>query len=256
MKKQNKYLIIILIAISVGCSIKPVSNNNCNCDRDLTESIVKSKDFNRLPKYDDTLTGRGFYNLPYDDNKALWFREVETPEKTKFTHLWNEYVPNHYIASQHSFIKYYKDKKGIELAFQFGPKDELWAYHVFVFRKIGCCYLATKSFFSHARFHDKLYAIIDKAKMDSLYSILAEQKTSNIEVIESYDNCGYFADNRNNKCFYINFIQDQIVETLWKDTSNTQFKAPDIQTQRIRPEIEKLFDFVDNQIIWNVTYSH
>src|SRR5690606_825443 len=121
----------------------------------------------------------------------------------KLTNLWNDYAPNNYHASHLDFIKNYQGKKDIELAFQFGPNGDLWAYHTFVIRKVGCCYLATRSYFRHARFTGKSYAILDKPQLDSLFSVINEQNILPLDTTETFDYCGYFLDNRNKKSFYI-----------------------------------------------------
>lgn len=254
MKRQTTIL-IILTALTIIYAFRPVIDSNCNCDKAATEKIIKSKDFNKLPQFDDTLTDKGFYSLSAADNRTLWYRDIENPEKTKFTNLWNDYAPNNYHASHLDFIKNYQGKKDIELAFQFGPNGDLWAYHTFVIKKIGCCYLATRSYFRHARFTGKKYAILDNEQLDSLFNVLSKQKYSNIGQTESFDYCGYFVDNRNNKTYYINFDKDQLTETTWHDTTKTEFPIPDIESQKPRPEIELLYDYVDNKIKWTKTYS-
>jgi hypothetical protein len=82
--------------------------------------------------------------------------------------------------------------------------------------------------------------------VDSLYLIIAYQKTMSVDTTENFDYCGYFVDNRNNKKFYINFDKDQMLVPSKHDTS--------IKTMQVRPEIDKLYDFVDNKIQWTKTY--
>jgi len=246
MRRQTT-IFIILIALTVIFAFRPVINNDCNCDKAATEKIIKSNNFNKLPQFDDTLTDKGFYSLSTADNKTLWYRDIENPEKTKFTSLWNDYARNNYHASHLDFIKNYQGKKDIELAFQFGPNGDLWAYHTFVIKKVGCCYLATRSYFRHARFTGKKYAILDKAQLDNLFNVLAEQKPHAIDTVETFDYSGYFMDNRNNKSFYINFEKDQLWVPSKQDTA--------IKTMEVRPEIDKLYDFVDDKIKWIKTYS-
>jgi len=246
--KRQPTIIIILTALTIIYAFRPVFNNDCVCDKSVVKKIIKDKDFNHISKFDDaSLTDSSFYELSAIDNKTLWYRDIENPEKTKFTDLWNDYAPNNYHASHLDFIKHYQSKKDIELAFQFGPNGDLWAYHTFVIRKVECCYLATRSYFRHARFTGKSYAIIDKSQLDTLFKVLAEQKTLNVDTTESFDYCGYFMDNRNNRSFYIAFEKDQLWVPTKKDTS--------IKTMEVRPEIKKLYDFVDHKIKWTKTYS-
>lgn len=246
MKRQTTIL-ITLTALTIIYAFRPEIDNDCNCDKAATETIIKSKDFNKLTQFDDTLTDEGFYSLSAADNRTLWYRDIENPEKTKFTNLWNDYAPNNYHASHLDFVKNYQGKKDIELAFQFGPNGDLWAYHTFVIKRIDCCYLATRSYFRHARFTGKSYAILNKAQLDSLFNVLSEQKPQAIDTIETFDYSGYFVDNRNNKSFYINFENDQLWVPTKQDTA--------IKRMEVRPEIEKLYDFVDVKIKWTKTYS-
>jgi len=248
MRRQTTIL-ITLTALTVIYAFRPVIENDCNCDKSVTEKIIKSKDFNKLPQFDDTLTDKGFYSLSAVDNRALWYRDIESPEKTKFTNLWNDYAPNNYHASHLDFIKNYQDKKDIELAFQFGPNGDLWAYHTFVIKKVGCCYLATRSYFRHARFTGKKYAILDKPQLDSLFSVINEQNVLPLDTTETFDYCGYFLDNRNKKSFYINFDKSSIWTPV-PNQADTTFKQ-----QVPRPEINRLYDFVDEKIKWIKTYS-
>ncbi|MCU0431957.1 MAG: hypothetical protein MUC87_00725 [Bacteroidia bacterium] len=235
-----------LIAI---LAFRPVIDNDCNCDKVATEKIIKSKDFNKLPQFYDTLTDDGFYSLSAADNRTLWYRDIESPEETKFTNLWNDYAPNNYHAAHLDYIKNYEGKDDIELAFQFGPNSDLWAYHTFVIKKTDCCYLATRTYFRHARFTRKSYAIMDKSQLDSLFSVINEQPVLPPDTTETFDYCGYFCDNRNKKKFYINFEESSILTPV-PNQPDTTFKQ-----QVPRPEINRLYDFVDRKIKWIQTYS-
>jgi hypothetical protein len=238
--KKHITILAILIAFIIITSFTPMFDNDCECDKGKVEKIIKSKDFNRLPEFDDSLFYEEvFYKLSEYDNRILWYRDIENPEETKFTRFWNDYKPNNYHASQIDFVEYYKDKKDIELAFQFGPSIDLWAYNIFVIKKIDCCYLVTNSYFRHARFISKYYSIIDEQLLNSFFKILSEQKTLkeiNENSIESYDYCGYFRDNRNKKSFYINFEKDQLWINYDDDTTH--------KSMQIRPEIQYLWDFL------------
>lgn len=245
MRRQTNILIRLTV-LTVIFAFTPAFEKDCICDKAATEKIIKSKDFNKIPKFDDVLIDLAFYSLSATDNKTLWYRDIENPVKTKFTSLWNDYARNNYHASHLDFVEYYQDKNDIELAFQFGPNGDLWAYHTFVVRKINCCYLVTRSYFRHARFTDKRYAILDKPELDSLFSILDEQKVTQVDNVETIEYSGYFRDNRNNKSYYINFKKDQVWIT---DKQNTTIKRMEVS-----PELNKLFDFIDNRIQWTKTY--
>ena len=61
-------------------------------------------------------------------------------------------------------FNYFVDKSNIELAFQFGPNMDLFAFESFVLRKVECLYLFTRSYFRHGRFTFKSYALLDEEK--------------------------------------------------------------------------------------------
>jgi hypothetical protein len=129
--KKKSIVYLVLAGLTLVFAFKPIfKNSDCQCDNAETEKIIKNKDFNRSPLFDDTLSPKGFYSLSASDNRILWYRDIESPEKTLFTSLWDDYAPNNYHASHLDFIKYYLGKKDIELAFQFGPNRDLWAYHI------------------------------------------------------------------------------------------------------------------------------
>lgn len=214
------------------------------CDTLKTKQLITNKNFNQIPEYDSRSFPRlDFYSLDSNINRMLWYRDIENTDTTKFTTLWNDYHPANYHAWHHDFLKYYKGKKDIELAFQFGPNDDLWAYHTFVVKRIGCCYLVTRSYFRHARFTFKAFSIIDETKLDTFYSLLKKINTSNVPDSESFSYAGYFADNRNKKTFFIDFEREIRGE---KDVNGW---APP------KFEIQELYDFVDKKINWTKTYG-
>lgn len=217
----------------------------CTCDSLQVKAIVTGKDFNRLPEYDTAAFHiDSFYKLDAHANRLLWFRDVENADSTRFTRYWNDYARANYHASHADFIKYYTKKKDIELAFQMGPNMDLWAFHIFVAKKINCCYLLTHSYFRHARFTHKSYTIIDRKKLDSLYTILGKINCQQAGSTYVPGYAGYFVDNRNNKTFYINF--DKEVDTL-KGSSSFYDNPP-------KKEIKALYDFLDNHFHWIKTY--
>jgi len=210
------------------------------CDTSKINSIIWDESFNRLPKYDaKTFTIQDFYKLDKDENRILWYRDIENIDTTKFTSSWNDYARSNYHASHLDFIKYYENRQDIELAFQLGPNGVLWTYYTFVVKKINGCYLVTRTNFAHARFRYKAYAIIDKAQLDTLYSILENTNRQLVTDKEAFSYCGYFVDNRNERKFYLDFQKD-VIESDSK--------------QKPKPEILELYDFVDKKIIWTKTY--
>jgi hypothetical protein len=220
-----------------------LQENSCACDTVETKKIITEKNFNRLPRFDDSsFNPQDFYKLAADTNRLLWYRDIENTDTTKFTRLWDDYHRFNYHASHLDFVKYYEGKKDIELAFQFGPNMDLWAYHTFIVRKIGCCYLMTRSYFRHARFNYKAYAILDRGQLDSLYSVLANIPAVPVGEKEEFRYFGYFVDNRNGRKFCTDFQKELTDKT-------------DIGSQSSKKEIETLYEFVDKKINWRITYS-
>jgi hypothetical protein len=239
MTKQSLLLIFIFCALT--CKHAFAQSLPCVCDTLKAKSIITEKNYNHIPKYDTTsFKTQDFYKLNKDENRTLWYRDIENIDTTKFTSSWNDYARSNYHASHLDFMSFYENKNNIELAFQFGPNMDLWAYHIFVIKKIGCCYLVTRSYFRHARFTYKAYSIIDKTQLDTLYLILERTNRQSVTDKEDFKYCGYFMDNRNNRKFFIDFEK----ETLKSDNDQVP-----------KPEIKKLYEFVDKTIHWTKTYS-
>ncbi|MEZ4988315.1 MAG: hypothetical protein R2795_25355 [Saprospiraceae bacterium] len=173
-----------------------------------------AKDFNRIAEYDTiTFSADSLYAIDPQENRRLWYRDIENPDTTKFTKYWNAYVPSNYHANHLDFIEFYENRPDIEIAFQFGPNMDLWAFHIFVIKKIDCCYLATRSYFRHARFTYKAYSIMTKDKVDSLFSVLEPINKIAVDKTESWNYSGYFADNRNKTKFFIDFEKETIKDS-------------------------------------------
>lgn len=246
-------LFVFLTIFNFGFTIQ--NSEDCNCDTVRIEKIIQDKNYNRIKKFDDTLTLNEifFYKLSAEDNRQLWFRDIENIKETQFTSFWDDYHKKNYHTSHKDFVNYYKDKENIELAFQFGPSFDLWAYHIFVIKKIGGCYLATRSYFRHARFTSKSYAILGKCKLDSLFLILSQQKCIEANESETFNYQAYFIDNRNKKSFHLVF--DKIEDIDWEyDKKSNSFKKVKVE---IEPgsQIKNLYNFVDKEINWIRTYT-
>ncbi|MBT1701029.1 hypothetical protein KK083_29320 [Fulvivirgaceae bacterium PWU4] len=233
-------LLSAVVAGVIGCGGDGSQNDDaCSCDTTKFLYTIRSGEFNRIPEYDTITFAAGkLYDLSANENKRLWYRDIENPDTTKFTRYWNDYLPNNYHADHLDFVNYYENKPETEIAFQFGPNMDLWAYHIFVIKKSGCCYLATRSYFRHARFVYKAFAIIDKSKVDSLYAILEPISKIPMDADSSWRYRGYFADNRNQTKFYVDF------ETEMEADHRTPKK-----------EVKSLYNFVDNSIKWVKTYD-
>ncbi len=243
----TKTAITILIALSIGqCDTSAVqteevvSSPACTCDTNQTLQTIKASNFNRINQYDTAaFAADSFYTLRAAENKRLWYRDVCLPFPTKFTPQWNDYRYENYHANHIEFVNYMDSLPGVELAFQFGPNMDLWAYHIFVIQKVNCCYLVTRSYFRHARFTYKAYSIIDSTKLDSLYTILEPINKMSVDTTAPWNYSGYFADNRNHTKYFIDFEKE--VEGEKNET---------------KPEVSRLYEFVDNKIKWTVTYDH
>lgn len=254
MKTQFSIVFILFLA-TFGYGFIAEHNEDCKCDSLQVEKIIQDKNFNRIERFDDTLTLNEifFYKLSKEDNRQLWFRDIENIKGTQFTSFWDDYHVKNYHASHKDFVNYYRDKENIELAFQFGPSFYLWAYHIFVIKKIGDCYLATRSYFRHARFTSKSYAILDKCKLDSLYLILSHQRCIDTNESETFQYTGYFIDNRNKKSFHL--VLDKIEDKDWEyDKKSNSIKEIKIEIEP-GPEIKDLYNFVDKEINWIRTYT-
>jgi hypothetical protein len=236
---QPAFPIFLAVAYSLAstCSSdnrKPTPQKvYCPCDSLKANAIANSRDFNRKPEYDTSSFDMINFFQSDSVNRMLWFRDVENTDATKFTALWNDYYPAAYHASHPDFVKYYEGKRDIELAFQFGPNLDLWAYHIFVIKKMDCCFLLTRSYFRHARFTYKAYSIINERQLDSLYYIL--------DRINKFKNSylGYFVDNRRRNTYFIDLETVVVAPKTRKET---------------RKELQALYDFVDKGINWKKTY--
>lgn len=221
---------------------KPVAQ--CTCDTSAALLVINDSSFNRIGAYDtSSFTAQNFYELEPGINRQLWYRDIENTRATKFTTLWNAYYPANYYASQIDFLNQYCDRSDIELAFQFGPNHDLWAYHSFVVKKIACCYLVTRSYYRHARFNYKAYAFLNKQLADSLFAILDRTEKIPLDSLKSFGYSGFFADNRNRKEYYLDF--ERYFE-LRNNNDSTKMKSTGF---------EQLFNFVDKEIQWRITYG-
>ncbi len=244
MKSIFKAFILLSIILSIHYSSKgsrgsaTLPKQPCVCDTVRAKEILDQPGFNRMEIYDNnTFAPDSLYSLSAEENKELWYRDIQNPDTTKFTRLWNDYLPTNYHADHLEFLEYFENRSNVELAFQFGPNMDLWAYHIFVLRKLECCYLLTRSYFRHARFTYKAYSIVDEVKVDSLYQVINSTNRSEVDTTSNWSYSGYFMDNRMNRKFFIDFMES--VDSLSGNPTD---------------EVLQLYDFVDNRINWKVTY--
>jgi hypothetical protein len=213
----------------------------CTCDTLQTRAIVCDPNYDRIPQYDaDEFTDWDFYKLDSATNRTLWFRDVESVDSTKLTAYWNDYYQHNYHISQQDFIKYYTGRPDIEMAFLLGPNHvDLWAYHIFVIKKVGCCYVLTRSYFRHARFTYKAYAILNQAKMDSLHILVDKTGKTPMKDTEHDGYAAYFTDNCNQQQYFIDLQKKP---------------AGDTAAAAAQADVRALLRFVDKGIAWNKTY--
>lgn len=212
------------------------SDQSCDCDTALTDKLINQPDFNSITRYDaSTFPADSLYFLSAEENRRLWYRDVENPDSTKFTKYWDDYHPTNYRANNQDFVSYYKPRPDIEIAFQLGPNHDLWAYHIFVVKRIDCCYLITRSYFRHARFNYKAYAILNHTQLDRLYDLIDPLKKFPTDSIP-HGYSGYFADSRNPSTFFIEF-EASVLDSVADEQLNS------------------FFDFIDRGIRWKVSYD-
>lgn len=211
----------------------------CNCDSSQVRSIIRQKEFNRIPEYDTSdFKQLDFYSLDSSINRMLWYRDIENPDTTKFTALWNSYGSENYLASHLDFIDYYLNRENIELAFQLGPNNDLWAYHTFVIKKVNSCYLATHSYFRHARFTFKSYSILHGCQVDSLFKTINNLSITPILVNPEHSYSAYFADNRTHKSYFINLERESKIDS-----------------SKSSKDIKAFYEFLNVRINWIQTYN-
>lgn len=224
----------------------PTLEDTCNCNNSAVTALIQKKSFNRIEEYDSkSFAKKKFYDLDSQINRTLWFRDIENPTKTKFTELWNAYRDKNYYADPIDFLNFYNKKQNIPLAFMFGPNGDLWAYHIFVVRKMECCYLITRSYYRHNRFTYKAFAILDSRKLTELYDIVRKINLVPLDAKKSYGYTGFFMDNLNAKEFLIDFENEKV---KIQDSTNVYNSKP-------KQEVLNLYEFVDKGVHWVKTYG-
>jgi len=212
---------------------------NCKCDSISVLKIAKSNDYLKIDKYDSpSFSPDSLYSLSAVQNRLLWFRDIESIDTTKFTKYWNDYRPKNYRADNSDFISYYSKGKDVELAFQFGPGGMMWTYHSFVIKKIDCCYLITRSSFTHARFRNRSYAVLNEAQLRDFRKILEPFVKNPLPIKEEYGYHGHFFDSKRSDPYFIDF------ENEIDKTSNEPTK-----------EVMSVYNVVDDSIKWVDTYG-
>jgi hypothetical protein len=98
----------------------------------------------------------------------------------------------------------------------------------------------TRSYFRHARFTYKAYALLNEIQLDSLYSILSgiNKQPLGYDTQQSY--LGFFFSLRHNNSFFIEL--EPVV-------------SPPKTSLETKKEIQALYNFLDFAIKWNKTYK-
>lgn len=231
--------------------MKPTSRTlACECDTVKIKSIILNKEFDNIPRFDTVpYSQQNFDSLPDTTKSVLWYRDIENATPTQFTKFWSSGrfmrvktfdTPTKDVSGESAFFDKYYNRKNIELAFEFGPNMDLGAYHYFIVSKVENCFLITHSYYRHARFTFKSYAIIDVQQLNSLYGHLEKINRENFIGQTGIGYAGYFVDNRNKEKFFVDFDKEKDVN-----------KASDNYTK----EVQEVFDFLDKKIDWIVTYQ-
>ena len=170
---------------------------------------------NRQPKYANSITTPDeFYELSKEQNRELWFSELEYPNKTTFTRFWDSYHENNYRISQSDFIQNYRDSKDIVLAFQLGPNIlNMSSYDIFTVRQAEDCYLLVRTYVSHDRINGKSHAVLNGNEFHKLLNYL-NTNTKNVENLQMHldqrqdKNTLYLVGNHGNDIKWINVFNE------------------------------------------------
>lgn len=229
---------------------KTLAMSNCDCDTLKAKATVFHKEFNNIPLFDTVnFLQQNFDTLPRNVKELLWFRDLENAIPTQFTSFWSsgrftrikdsDTTDKVVVSREKAFVDRYFNRQNIELAIELGPNMDLWAYHYFIFRKIENCYVVTHSYFRHARFTFKSYAIINETQLKSLFEILEKANVEDFVGQTANGYAGYFVDNRNKRNLFIDFQSKKNVRENQNNYSE---------------EIQNLFEYLDKKIAWNVTF--
>lgn len=170
---------------------------------------------NRQPTFANTITTADeFYELSKEQNRELWFAELESPNMTTFTRFWDSYHENNYRISQSDFIQNYSNSEDIILAFQLGPNLlNMYSYDIFTVRQAEGCYLFVRTYVSHDRINGKSYTVLDRNEFTKLVDYLTANtnKAENLEMKldQRLDkNTLFMVDNSINSIKWINVFNE------------------------------------------------
>jgi hypothetical protein len=253
-------IVLLLCGYSSLAQVPEKNSNSTNCNIEGLRTIILDKYFNSIPQYDTLHYSLAqFDDLPYAVRTMLWYRDIENTSATQFTPYWSgpRYQKVKMLVdsadnkpkssnSDHPFLDQYFNRNDIELAFQLGPYIyDLSADCYYVVKRLDDCFLITRSYFRHARFTYKSYALVNKHQLDSLYTLLGNFKRQSLTGgLEGAGLTGHFADNRNKKKYFIDFQKEAEPKTI---INNYDWKP--------NKESQEFYDFLDKHVNWTVTYQ-
>jgi hypothetical protein len=135
-------------------------------------------------------------------------------------------------------FKEYYSKSSDTLAFQIGPVGDLWTYYTFVLKQRDCCFVFTRTSFTHARFRYKGYSLLSRQKIDSLFAFINTLDETEVDE-EAFLTSASFVNHQSGEIF------DVAMETVSPD--DHRHLPPD-------SAVIKFLNFVDNKIKWIETY--
>lgn len=231
----------ILILAYYSLSSCNENREYCFCNKQKIQDSISTLQTNDLSVRIDSLKESKFYSLSKEESRVLWFNEIENPCKTEYTKLW---VSSNkvYHTSQRDFIEFYNNRQDIELAFQLGPNGMMWSYHLFIVKKIGCCYLIIRTDNTHNHVLNKAYAIVEQKELEELYNIINSQQSYLLDTTFTFSYRGYFIDKRNKRNFYMDF------ENIQKESN------PLVKLNR-NESLDSFFNYIEDGIPWTETYS-
>lgn len=242
LKKSYIYIIPIWLLFLFGCKpspdvLKTKIDKNCICDTTKAIRTFLSRDYLHIAEYDsDSFAPDSLYSLTQEKNRDLWFRDIESPNKTKFTPYWNSYNTSNYLTNNKDFIEYYStENEDVELAFQIGPLGFLWGYYSFVVKKVDCCYGITNSAFVHGRFRHKSHAVVDHVKIQELRNLLNPFINDSLQT------------NDDTKCKFIDVPNQKIFFVPLEDASDT--------LNNFTKSGQDILNFIQDSIPWTTTYN-
>lgn len=210
----------------------------CVCDSACLYNVVTSPGFGGVSAWDDArISADTIYGSGDSLVRALWFRDIESPDTTRFTRSFNSYFRGTYSASAKDFINFYHGRRDVPLAFQLGPNDDLWAFHSFVVKPVDECYLISHSYYRHGRFTFKAFGFLDKGGLDTLREKLLAFTQWPLDTTERY------------------YYELGICDNEKHVALRSNMKEPEDTTSARSRTMHRLYDHLDHSIRWFHSYD-